>query len=298
MRLIIFLALNLTSLMAFSKTGYDVEVIIFEDLSGSYKNSENWPMENKAVDLPVTIKIDESLNPNVSNIETEETITNQKNLDRNHADAESRHKKDTLSVVSEQVLEDTVKMDFEFLDLNEFRLSKQAEKLKQHKSYNILYHRLWKQVGLDKEHAKALHINTQTDNNKITDSKETSSVILNDGTSYERTTEIDKTSNPVAKNTSFLVGDFTLIMSRYLHVSSTMTLYQSIEPVIAENNVELNNYEQDSIPVERDIQTSYTSYPIKFERRMRSKEIHYIDHPMGGMIVLATPYKIEDSTAQ
>ena len=36
----------------------------------------------------------------------------------------------------------------------------------------------------------------------------------------------------------------------------------------------------------------YDSYKIVFERRMRSKEIHYIDHPLVGLVVLATPFKL------
>ena len=39
----------------------------------------------------------------------------------------------------------------------------------------------------------------------------------------------------------------------------------------------------------------YISYPIVSERRMRSREIHYIDHPMIGIIVYAVPYTIKSS---
>ena len=33
------------------------------------------------------------------------------------------------------------------------------------------------------------------------------------------------------------------------------------------------------------------NYPLKEKRRMRSKRLHYLDHPEYGMLVLITPYQ-------
>jgi hypothetical protein len=35
----------------------------------------------------------------------------------------------------------------------------------------------------------------------------------------------------------------------------------------------------------------YKEYPIKSHRRMRSRELHYLDHPMVGILVMAMPVK-------
>jgi len=62
-------------------------------------------------------------------------------------------------------------------------------------------------------------------------------------------------------------------MSRYLHFNVDM---KYIKPQLNESG-EYNNI----------------VIPILNERRMRSREIHYIDHPLVGVVVLATPYKIK-----
>jgi hypothetical protein len=66
---------------------------------------------------------------------------------------------------------------------------------------------------------------------------------------------------------SFIEGDIRLIMSRYLHITGTM------------------NYHK-----QNDAEDGYDVYSLNLKRKMRSREIHYIDHPMFGIIVLATPH--------
>ena len=89
-------------------------------------------------------------------------------------------------------------------------------------------------------------------------------------------------------------------MSRYLHVLSSLVLYKPQEVAASQMQTEEFGEPQiehaSSMPIEASIEI--VQYPLLFERRMRSKEIHYIDHPMGGMIVLAIPYKIEEEQEQ
>ena len=63
---------------------------------------------------------------------------------------------------------------------------------------------------------------------------------------------------------SYIEGDFVFVMSRYLHISGDFTFYKTTSD-------------------------GFVPYPIKFNRRMRSRETHYLDHPLIGVIVLATP---------
>lgn len=71
---------------------------------------------------------------------------------------------------------------------------------------------------------------------------------------------------------SYISGNVKLIMSRYLHF-----------------NIDLEYFKpQASLESE----STYRKYPVVDERRMKSRETHYIDHPLIGVIVHATPYKI------
>ena len=134
-----------------------------------------------------------------------------------------------------------------------YRLNKQAEILEKHPDYRILVHKAWKQPGLDKVNALPMQLI-----NKV---------------SSEKPDNIVK---------SYIDGDITLIMSRYLHINTNLTFHRFVP-------TPFNTYSN----TENDSSSSFKEYPLIFERRMRSKEIHYIDHPLVGIIVLAVPFKIE-----
>ena len=229
--------LIITNLAVAADVGYEVEIIIFEDISELYKNSETWKS--------TTISIE--------------------NIYRNDIDIITEQNKSTL------ISPDTdKKVVFEFIDNEQYRLIEQARKLQEHANYKILFHKAWKQPGLDKESAEAIIINTQN----IVD------------TEFE---------NHQQQAQSFITGNFTLIMSRYLHVDSKIILHKPKE--ITPINTLISNDEEAEIE-NTNTSITYDQYPLVFERRMRSKEIHHIDHPMGGMIILATPFKIETKTEE
>ena len=236
MKIILLSSLLIFSNMVIAKDiSYEVEVIIFEDTSELYKNSENWPSE----------------------------IISEKNNSNLIDDIELN--KSSTTVISDK------KEIFKFLENDKYRLNDQAIKLQKNERYNVLYHKAWKQPGLDRNSAIALTINTR---------------------------DIDKPESDDIENKSmsYIIGNFTLIMSRYLHVLSDLVLYKpentsTIPAIYTNGEAEIVNtsLEQLNTPV---VENHYT---LIFERRMRSKEIHYIDHPMGGMIVLAIPVKIKQN---
>jgi hypothetical protein len=139
-----------------------------------------------------------------------------------------------------------------------YRLTKQAMKLEKHADYRILSHKAWKQRGLDRKQAQPIKISSTTTPENDTDTK-----------------------------LSYIDGDVTLIMSRYLHFATNLVFHKS-KPKL------FNSFTD----VEDSAENNYINYPIIFERRMRSKEIHYLDHPLLGIIVLAIPFKIKPEEVQ
>jgi hypothetical protein len=81
-----------------------------------------------------------------------------------------------------------------------------------------------------------------------------------------------------------LSGNFKLILTRYLHIYSDLE-YLRIQQTHPSENILENTEISDEI------------YPLKNHRRMRSKELHYIDHPLIGILVQINPVenKTEDS---
>ena len=227
MKLLLKLMLLIYPIFIFaSEVGYEVEVIIFEDLSNQYTNSEEWPI---------------TVNNNL--------IVNQSN----HA-----------PVTNDSIQAEYPDPNYENLSIEKSRLNEQLEKLKNNNNYNVLAHKIWKQTGLEAERAFPIHINSKDASSNIT----------------SPTQSLKDSATPV-KMASTLTGTTTLIMSRYLHIKADLLYQRPIQLSTDEGsgNIFLDN--------------PYKSYPVSFERRMRSKEIHYIDHPFIGMIILAVPFKLE-----
>jgi hypothetical protein len=75
-------------------------------------------------------------------------------------------------------------------------------------------------------------------------------------------------------------GSIKIVLERYLHIYTDMTYQQP---------------RKDSAPVWQGQESQrFKEYPIKFHRRMRSKELHYLDHPMVGILVMAMPVKKQE----
>ena len=172
--------------------------------------------------------------------------------------------------------------ELEWIPETDFRLVKEAQKLIQHPDYNVLLHVAWKQQGLDKDQAFSININSLTKelykpvvmNPENTDSKK------EPPQNELSVTAVDDQQVP---SVSYIDGTVSLVMSRYLHFYTQLVFHKL-----------KSSPEQ----VSGDVITSpFMDFPIDMERRMRSKEVHYIDHPMIGVIILATPYKEETEQA-
>ena len=78
-------------------------------------------------------------------------------------------------------------------------------------------------------------------------------------------------SNELDLNPDHVIdGTVRLSRSRYLHLEADL-LHERETPV--------------------DSPTEVTTFRLQDSRRMRSREIHYIDHPLIGLLVLVTPYE-------
>lgn len=116
-----------------------------------------------------------------------------------------------------------------------------------------------------------------------------------------------------------LSGSFSLYLSRYLHIRSNLVMQhsrvghpselvdpdsedvesetsQSLDALISELSKEAENelaeYADDNIELAEEPETvliPVRAGHIQLQRRMRSTELHYIDHPMLGVIVRVTP---------
>lgn len=208
-----------------SETGYEVELIIYEDTTKRYIDSEEWSYND---------------------------MLNQSNTAAIDADA----------------LEPDPQ--FSELDWDGAALSDALRKIQDSPGFNVLLTKRWRQTGLDRDKAYYVEIQTQpaeaavhTDNQP---GNETGTTLLNGETGSTEAMPLTAAS---------INGHVRLIMSRYLHFEVNL------------------NYSKAQQPSDLD-EINDILYPVVAERRMRSREMHYIDHPLVGIIVHTTPYTIDE----
>ena len=133
-------------------------------------------------------------------------------------------------------------------------LGQEYKRINNSSEYNVLFYGSWRQTGLDENKAFDIDI--------------------------EELKNIHKTTS---KNT--ITGHFKLELARYLHI------YADLEYLRNQKEAETEQQAADTTQVDNST-LEQAPYPINIHRRMRSKELHYIDHPLVGMLIQINPVKI------
>lgn len=184
---------------------------------------------------------------------------------------------------------------FNTLEKSAHALSAQATTLKRKKGYRLLFHEAWQQP--------------------VTNSDEATSIIINGGDTYadHRTLE-GEIKISVARylhfSTNLWLNEFELNYGQLQHsawpelppipkleaATSDIKLNSSIEPESYEFKLQLDETPDQNEAFSTDFESlSGTSYlptsiiPMQQRRRMRSDEIHYLDHPKMGVIIKIMP---------
>jgi hypothetical protein len=82
------------------------------------------------------------------------------------------------------------------------------------------------------------------------------------------------------KSGNTISGDLKLVLARYLH------LYGDLDYQRSDFMGSRTDYYQDS-----------NRFPITFHSRMRSKELHFVDHPLVGILIQINPVKKKEATS-
>lgn len=151
-------------------------------------------------------------------------------------------------------------VEYTRLQGSELSLGELAKKLRASSRYEVLLHQGWRQPGLDRNRAAPMRIE----------------VTLDDGARSARAAS-GGWGSPRAR----LEGELKLILSRYLHLETDLRYYtgEVLQPL-------------DAIQDEfADLVTQPLVYRLKQGRRMRSGELHYLDHPGFGLLAVVRPYQ-------
>lgn len=204
-------------------------------------------------------------------------------------------------------------LGFELLPTSEYRLIEQVAKLIESPRYQLLSYLAWRQPGLEREQAIPVWITGgQVFGNEYTsiddqlgfiESQRQQGEVEDGETSFEfdeqtlEALELKMLEHQAATRHGGLYeleGKISIGLSRYLHAHTDLVLRlprRAAEtlPGNASEDLVLTTYAADT--------RILNNHALKEHRRMRSKNLHYLDSPEFSMLILITPYEPTEETA-
>lgn len=185
---------------------------------------------------------------------------------------------------------DTTKEQFYILPANERMLNAQAQKLQRSGRSEVLFHNAWRQVITNKNNAKAILINGGQTFGKHQSLE--GSIRLSVATYLELQTNLwfaqfeNNTGQEITRQWPEipLSPNKLTVSANALSAESEMELEQALE------NDKAQQIDSSSSTATGNPFVSRNIILLQQERDMRSSEIHYIDHPVVGIIIQVTPY--------
>lgn len=186
----------------------------------------------------------------------------------NEIDSDTSNTPESKTSLFENVTKDSNKHRFN--SIKPQILTPQYNSLKRSSEFNVLFRSAWRQVGSPANEAFEI--------------------------------DLDDLVNTHAKRTKNTIsGSLKIVLARYLHFYSKLEYTRLNEP--EKSNITST---EDKSTSDNEVMTesgtddttntlikSDKSYPIHSHRRMRSKELHYIDHPLVGILVQINPVEVK-----
>jgi hypothetical protein len=196
---------------------------------------------------------------------------------------------------------------FQILAEDKRQLNDMADRIKHSANLHLLLHTAWQQPTVDREHAVPVYlVDGMTDPLPVEAIEATEE---NGGTSAavnplpltpQYATEEDAQVGP--PNPQF-AGTVTLSVERYLHIATDLVYRR---PVTQHMPIPISNldlwYDRPYPTLQEPQGPAYQQiswqairgFRLQESRRMRSTEIHYLDHPFMGMVVVITPVELPE----
>ncbi len=294
---------------------FQFEIIIFEYSDKKNLDSELWPKDlvlvnydtaqellpasvlplfaepqpSNELDIPLDLPLhDETMENAEQQFEIEPTSPSlDLNTQNNLSQALPEEKNRTKKIKPEK--------PFMLLAKTDRSLNKLAAALSRKSAYKLLYHHAWRQPVAKPGEATAIRVSSLTGNldhllGVYNLHQEGSSNLSDDQAPLLHPPELE------------IDGVITPSLTRYLHLKLQLAYRKRLPIEISEQEtisslqdnflISSTNENETSTHIE-DIETHhYQTFSMKTTRRMRSKQLHYFDHPLFGVLALITPYEL------
>ena len=262
----LFFFISCLSCSAYAETDiryYDVEIILFEHLDAKNRQSEDWkarrlPPESEQAELSHELGLPYVL------------------------EAESPYDKDAMFVV----LKDEDK-----------RLSEEAKLIEESQTRRILSHIAWRQPGLAKDQAVWVQFKQMVKTESEDTTEKDKLIPTSTSTNTVDFLTGEKKFNP------YIEGKIKVMLARYLHVDTDIVYFAEPVPQVElttdlgaqGDNTGLN---EDGSVTQVQLSEPEVFLLKQLRRRIRSTELHYLDHPVMGMMLMITPYEKPEEPGQ
>ena len=263
MKNLIYLLLFAISWPSLAARQFDIEVILFKRNIAPEQVSESWPDSQKPINLKGAIDFG-----------------------------------DTARLQARGITK---------MPSSQFELNSQYNKLKQHAGFTPLAHFGWRQGDLSRAAAPRIHFTAGEDFSaqflpdgsvKSAQSSEPADEQFNDGFTEESLTETDDSIEQDIQSLRELDGTLRVYVQHFLFTEANFALREpsrreviigaepldtmdgSLEP---ESNVQIGHLQEVKKQVK--VEEFLKAYQFQQQRKMRSGETHYLDHPLMGMVI-------------
>ena len=276
---------------------YQVEFIIFKNLDDNARQQEQWPTQKEltlsedtqslnallSIPLPAVILAAQEADE-LALLQLKQELINQPLAGAQSALAEEEAIDTTLALIEPETIvtgaigentteelfnedklllaEDELEPMVTFIPATaeQLVLDHQAKQLKYNKKYQVIYHGGWQQQLSDGQTMASYRLSVETDGNEL------------DGT-------------------------ISVIRKRFLHVATDLWMHEiaidttEIDPLVTQENIQPLGI-VNTLQVEADaVSVEAIEYARLYKKeRMKSNELHYIDHPLMGMLIQITPF--------
>lgn len=185
------------------------------------------------------------------------------------------------------------------LPADELQLQDKVQRLIKSSRYDLLLHTGWRQPGREADQSIPVWIKGgQIFGDGYSSIDQFSFIDQGDNGEVEPSTDNNRETIEESRQKGLyeLEGQITISLSRYLHTRAELVLRKPSSPVeVMQQSTEATS--ADSPPLESLEGQLLLNYALNEQRRMRSKRLHYLDHPQFAMLVLITPYEAAEVTA-
>lgn len=194
-------------------------------------------------------------------------------------------------VLSEWLPEEVdLKSSYKLLTPANYHLTDEVEKIAKSKTQRIIFHTAWRQPGLDKKLALPIYFKHEVAMPPVIENEENDQS-FNNAIEQESEASTELKAEPIP---SILEGVLRVTLSRYLHFEAELTFKNKIPELVSSDNPFsiLDNEKERS-----ELKKQGVIHLKQNRRRIRSNELHYVDHPVLGILINITQYiEPEDAT--